>query len=950
MGNEDGSIQVVFNGEIYNHLELRTWLEGRGHQFRNHCDTEVLVHLYEELGADLVNRLRGMFAFAIYDTRQRTLLLARDRLGLKPLYYSRRDGKMLFASEPKAILADPELPHRVCPRALEDYLCFGMVIAPRSIFDGIEQLRPGHTLQVSPGQFNASPRRYWAPSYQFEDRSVDEWARLVRDKLEESVKGHLMSDVPLGAFLSGGVDSASVVGMMARHGPVNTFTIGFQERDVSEVALASLTAQRAGTNHVEEIIRPDAAAILDDVMNHFDEPLADTSVLPTYLVCQLAARSVKVVLSGDGADEPFAGYPRYAHDAREARLRQRLPRLFRRSILGPIGWMWPQADWLPRPLRLRQTMQNIAADPATACAFSLAYCRQPMRRRLLSPTVVAQLRGHDPKDAVRAGFRQFPGPSALGGMISADLNVLLPDDYLVKVDRAGMAHGLEIRPPFLDHELVELACRIPPELKLHNGESKAILKRAVADLVPAENLRQPKRGFNVPIDKWLRGPLHDQFMDEVLRPNGPVGGMINLNLARKLFDSHQAGSGRYGQCLWSLLVLSHWAKRYLPETSSEESVIATSSPPSPIRVGFVVHVMQVAGAEVLIEETIRRLGRAIEPTIFCLDAVGTIGERLQAAGVPVVVLGRKKGRDLRLAGRMAKEIADRRVQVVHAHQYTPFFYAALAKACSGGAFRLIQTEHGRHYPDIVSPMRRAVNRVALDGLADAINACCEFSGKALSRIDGFTGNRVEVIDNGVELSRYDPTVDPLEAKRRLGWPVDRRTVVCVARFHPVKDHAMLVRGFALVAKRHADVDLMLAGEGERRPMLEALASELGVTDRIKFLGVRRDVPALLAAADLFALTSVSEAASLTLMEAMASARPSVVTNVGGNPELIRDGLDGLLVPRGDHVACANAMEQLLADPKRAKEMGLNARRRAEERFNLETTVQKYFDLYQRLAK
>ena len=380
----------------------------------------------------------------------------------------------------------------------------------------------------------------------------------------------------------------------------------------------------------------------------------------------------------------------------------------------------------------------------------------------------------------------------------------------------------------------------------------------------------------------------------------------------------------------------------------------------PIRVAFVVHIMHVAGVEVLVRETIRRLGTKIEPTVFCLDGIGSIGEQLLAEGVPVVCLNRKpNGRDFGVSKRMADEIRRRGIRVVHAHQYSPFFYAALAKPRVGFSFKLILTEHGRHFPDRVSPLRRAVNRLVLDRLADAVNACSHYSGRALSKIDGFRGNRLEIIDNGIDLAKYGFSTSPPEgevaAQRRvggrsemkaaLGLDPSRKYVACVARFHPIKDHPMLIRAFALVALRLPDVALLLAGEGPDRGISEDLVRSLGISDRVKFLGVRKDVPALLGAVDLFALTSISEAASLTLMEAMASGCPSVVTDVGGNPELVRRGIDGLLVPRGNAEACAEAMFRILSDPGLAERMGASARERAMEHFDLNRTVDRYCELY-----
>jgi glycosyltransferase involved in cell wall biosynthesis len=367
------------------------------------------------------------------------------------------------------------------------------------------------------------------------------------------------------------------------------------------------------------------------------------------------------------------------------------------------------------------------------------------------------------------------------------------------------------------------------------------------------------------------------------------------------------------------------------------------------RVAFVMHVMQVAGAEVLVAETIRRLAGRIDPVVLCLDGVGSLGERLLAEGVPVVAFGRRPGRDWRLAWRLARELRHRGVSVVHAHQYTPFFYAALARLMAGRSVKVIFTEHGRHYPDVVSPLRRTVNRLALARLADSVNACCDFSASALAHVDGFSARPIEVIPNGIELDRYDPAPDRASLRRSLGLDPARRYVVTVARFHPVKDHATLLRGFQQVAGSRPDVDLLLAGDGPLRPDLEELTRSLGVEARVRFLGVRSDVPSLLKAADLFALTSVSEAASLTVLEAMASRLPVVVTAVGGNPEMVRHGVEGLLVPRGDVAGVASALLRLLDDPPAAEAMGAAGRERVERQYQLAQTVESYWRLYQRLG-
>jgi L-malate glycosyltransferase len=370
---------------------------------------------------------------------------------------------------------------------------------------------------------------------------------------------------------------------------------------------------------------------------------------------------------------------------------------------------------------------------------------------------------------------------------------------------------------------------------------------------------------------------------------------------------------------------------------------------SMVRVGFVVHVMQVAGAEVLIAETIRRLAGRINPVIFCLDAIGALGEQLQAEGVEVVSLGRRPGRDWRMVWRLARELQNRRIEVLHAHQYTPFFYAALAKSWIRRRPRLIFTEHGRHFPDYVSPLRRTVNRLVLDRCADAVNACCRFSADSLGRVDGFTRGRIEVIENGIDLERYGPRGDREALRRRLGLALKRRYLTCVARFHPVKDHTTLLRGFAAVAATRDDVDLLLVGDGPLRGDLQALSCQLGMESRVRFLGVRSDVPDLLRVSDLFALTSVSEAASLTLLEAMASGLPVVVTAVGGNPEIVREEMEGLLVPRGHAPATAAALMRLLDDPGFAAAIGTAGRARVEAHYQLSRTIGRYLGLYLRLC-
>jgi glycosyltransferase involved in cell wall biosynthesis len=371
--------------------------------------------------------------------------------------------------------------------------------------------------------------------------------------------------------------------------------------------------------------------------------------------------------------------------------------------------------------------------------------------------------------------------------------------------------------------------------------------------------------------------------------------------------------------------------------------------PEPIRVGFVLHVMQVAGAEMLVAEIIRRLGPVISPVVFCLDGVGALGEIMQAEGVEVVALGRRPGLDLRIIGRLAHAIRSRRLQVLHAHQYTPFFYGALAARFARAGTRVVFTEHGRHYPDVVSAKRRVMNQVILRRLADRTTAVCAFSAGALREKEGFRGTRIDVIENGIDVERFGLPADRALAKRAIGLDPRRRYISTIARFHPVKDHETLLRAFADVCGAVDDVDLLLAGDGPLRPRCEELVRARGMAARVKFLGVRRDVPAILRASDVFALTSLSEAASITLLEAMATGVPVVVTDVGGNPEIVRRDVDGLLTPRGDAGALRSSLLTVLSDSKRAAGLGRSAAGRARDVYRIERTISRYRQVYLDMA-
>lgn len=566
IGNEDGSIQVIFNGEIYNYRALRQDLAARGHVLRTNSDTEVLVHLYEDFGDTFVTRLRGMFAFALWDGRRKRLLLGRDRLGIKPLYLYRDGEKLLFASELKAILVHPSVTREVDDLALNEYLTFGMTVGARAIFRNVSKLLPAHVIAAEVGRMDQSPQRYWtlgcAGNPQLDTR---QWQEAVRSKVTESVRAHLVADVPVGAFLSGGIDSSLVVACAAQESsqPIQTFSIGFGEDRFNELPFARTVAQRYGTAHVEEIISPDAVSIMEELAYYFDEPFGDSSAIPTYLVAKLARRSVRVVLSGDGGDEAFGGYSRYLHDIKEAAMRRRLPEWFRRTTIARAAAIWPRVDWMPRPLRAKSWLTNISLAPGLAYANTLSISEAKLRQALLGRHRRAAVAPSAAEQVVAATYESWRTDDTLTAMAATDLAVTLPDDYLVKVDRASMAHGLEVRPPLLDHELLELAMTIPSDFKIRAGRGKWILRQAFAPELPAAVSRRAKQGFEIPVDDWLRGRLREVFEGAVLKPSARVAELIDQDSARRLYETHRKGWAKHGSVLWCLFALGMWAERYL---------------------------------------------------------------------------------------------------------------------------------------------------------------------------------------------------------------------------------------------------------------------------------------------------------------------------------------------------------------------------------------------------
>jgi asparagine synthase (glutamine-hydrolysing) len=574
--NETGDVVVVLNGEVYNYQDLRAGLAARGHAFRTSGDTEVVVHLYEELGPACIERLHGMFSVAIWDHRRHRLTLARDRLGKKPLFYSEMEGALTFASELGALLRNPEIPREIDLAAIDAYLAFRYVPAPLSAFKSVRKLPPAHRLVYEEGRVKID--RYWRLDFSAKPRfaSDEEAIDGLREHLRRAVRRRLVSDVPLGAFLSGGLDSATVVAEMAAASstPVKTFCIGF-ESELDERPLARLVAQRFGTDHHELVVQPDAVKALPKIVRHHGEPFGDATSVPTFYVADMARRHVTVALNGDGGDEAFAGYHRYQATLVASQL-GRLPGVLRR-VGSKAALQLPSNgrinSWQMRARRLGETL---SLDPVQRHLRYMTSLQGLRRERLYTPEFAAELG----PSAVELEFRTIWNAGTATGALDRELEIdsltFLPDDLLAKVDIATMAYSLEARSPLLDHELMQYAAGLPEHLKATVREKKVALRRAMEDRLPAEILAAPKRGFQPPVAEWLRGDLRDYAREVLLDPVSRSRGMFRDVAVRSLLDEHTAGVHDHSQGLWTLLVLELWQREFVDATPAAPVPITAS--------------------------------------------------------------------------------------------------------------------------------------------------------------------------------------------------------------------------------------------------------------------------------------------------------------------------------------------------------------------------------------
>lgn len=565
MSNEDGAVWIAFNGEIYNFPELKDELEKKGHIFRSHSDTEAIIHLYEEEGVECVKRLRGMFAFAIWDENRQRLLLARDRLGKKPLAYAEQGGSLIFASEIKAILQDPSVAAGVDRTAIHHFLTYLYVPSPYSAFSGIRKLPAGHTLVWENGEIRVE--RYWDLHYQPKLRLASEreyCGRFLR-LFEDAVKARLISDVPLGAFLSGGIDSSAVVAVMSRimSQPVKTFSIGFEEEDFTELKFARTVAERYGTEHHEFVVKPDAVSILPRLVWHYNEPFADSSAIPTWYVSKMTREHVTVALSGDGGDESYAGYERYKADLFSSYY-YRLPRILREGVIRPLAERLPYRDSQKSFLRrAKRFVTSVETNRERQYIKFIGAFDNHMKVELYSAGFRKEMEAVDSIGLIEHWFGAGDARDFTEKTLYVDTMSYLPDNILVKVDIAGMGNSLETRAPFLDHPLVEFAASLPPEMKMRGLTQKYILKKALSELLPQDILYRKKMGFGVPIARWIRGEMKEMVRDALLSERSMKRGYFNRRYLETLVEDHM--ERRRDNCyrIWTLLMLELWHRMFI---------------------------------------------------------------------------------------------------------------------------------------------------------------------------------------------------------------------------------------------------------------------------------------------------------------------------------------------------------------------------------------------------
>jgi asparagine synthase (glutamine-hydrolysing) len=969
MGNADGSIQVVFNGEIYNHQSLRRELES-AYAFRGRCDTEVIVHGYEAWGDSVIERIDGMFALAIWDRRRGRLLIARDRAGKKPLFYTRQGGSFAFAST-IAALHESGVPRDVAIDALPYYLSLGFVPPPLTLHAGVRQLPPASTL-VREADGSERVQSYWSPQF-VENRTPDSFegsAGRVRDLLTAAVERRLESDVPLGAFLSGGIDSTIVVGLMSKllGSRVQTFSIGFADDPrYNEVEFARIASQAFGTEHTEFTMGPSSFELVEDLIRHHDGPFGDSSAIPCYVVAQMARRHVTVALTGDGGDEIFCGYTRFL----AAEAAERMP-LWTRKLAGGVLPLLPRASSERSPVaRAERFIRGSTLPLADRMARWVSYFPEP--RAVLRDDVASRLGSalDEPIEWQRSVFALARGASALSRILEHNYRTYLPDDLLVKADRTSMAHALELRSPFLDTDLVEYAATLPPSYLRRGTQTKRILKHAFRDLLPSSIRTRGKMGFGVPLATWFRGGLKEYLHDHLDRSGARIFEYVDRPAVQRCLADHQGRVADHGQRLWVLLTLELWLRSLgAPRPVADAPPVQAQGPIAAAAAGIrarkkkVLHVITglgVGGAEVMLYNLVSRSpSDRCDHTVVSLMETGPIGRKIEQTGITVRSLGMRGGavaplhngrRLAKLAALVRREAPD----VIQTWMYHANLLGGAAARLGGGVPVVWGVHHTESHPDGTKPLTRWTIRACAFSsrwLPDRI-VCCSQATHRVHVDQGYPAETMLVIPNGFDTNSFKPDPEARRAVRQeLEIPDRARVIGAVGRFHPQKDFQNLTRAAAILRTTFPDAYFVMCGNDltESNRDLARFIDEAGVDRRRwRLLGRRDDLHRVDASFDVLALSSAfGEALPMVLGEAMACGVPCVATDVGDSGLIVGD--TGLIVPPRDAPALAEALRAMLVLPDDdLRRRGLAARRWIEDHYGLPFVVDQYEKLYEQIG-
>ncbi len=927
MFNEDNTVVVVFNGEIYNFQPIKKELEKKGHKFRSRCDTEVIIHGYEEWGAQCLDRFNGMFAFVLYDKKRREVFMARDRLGIKPLYYYAGPRGILFASESRAFFQCDTFSPALEDQALNEYLLFRSLAGDGTMLRGVKTLLPGHWLRIR-ADLSIEIKQYW--NIQFDAPPMDDdftsQEQIVSELLKESVAMQELSDVPIGAQLSGGTDSSLVTALMAERTslPIKTFSVGFDEQGFNELDYSTRVARHLRTEHHAIILtNEDFSDALDRLSWQMGEPMTHANSAGIYWICRDAKRTVTVLLTGEGADETFAGYYRYE---------------WLRKCFKARRWLTPIAPLLPvnpRNRQLASLWKALSGSPSDLIVKSTAAGYESFGS-LLDQS--AQRSVFDSRTEFLAHARN---QSWLSQALYYDLKTYLVP-ILMRQDKMSMAFGVETRVPFLDHRLVELAFRLPSKSKLLPGESKRIIKQIAMRYVPAEVIYRPKQGFAFPLEPWMRSRQGlGERLSIITDDNSLASQLFPKKVLTDLVEQHRSGARNHTDALWTLLSLETWRQQFLPGPivlKEHPSIATTHAEPSKPAIAHVVLNLKVGGLERVVVNLVR--GFRDSPyncVVCCLESRGEFADDIDRLGVPLHVFYKKAGLDWNVILHLAHFFREHNVKIVHTHNPGPHFHGMIAAWLVGVPVR-VHTRHGRNFPD--DKKQVAINRILSWG-TDVIVPVSDDAGKVATEVEHVNPRKVHRIWNGIDVDLYQPADEPSARPPVIGT---------VARLSPEKDQKTMLAAFRHVLDSIPEARLILVGDGPSAQELHDTAAKLGINGQVDFLGQRSDIPEVLRRMSVFTLSSTTEGLSMTVLEAMAAGLPVVATDVGGNRELINPPECGVVVPARDPQALAKAYVEVLHDRKQRAQMSIAARARAVRFFSLEHTVSEYANLYDELMK